>query len=130
MRTLFAGILLTFEVLAGTLATPSQDRVRFVDSSAYFDAAVKRPTAKRYDPQIEALIRQMTVEEKVGQMTQLTVDMVTTGHDQNIEIDPQKLDKAINKYGVGSILNVSDQALSLEHWYRIIEPIQEAARKT
>jgi beta-glucosidase len=42
----------------------------------------------------------MTIEEKVGQMTQLTIDMVTRGKDQNVEIDPDKLEKAVVKYGV------------------------------
>lgn len=72
----------------------------------------------------------MTVEEKVGQMTQLTIDMVTKGKDQQVEIDQEKLDKAISKYGVGSILNVTNQALTLDHWARIIGPIQAAAAKT
>ena len=72
----------------------------------------------------------MTIEEKVGQMTQLTIDMVTKGDDQGVEIDQEKLDKAIAKYGVGSILNVNNQALTLEHWHRIIGPIQAAAQKT
>lgn len=72
----------------------------------------------------------MTVEEKVGQMTQLTIDMVTRGSDQSIEIDEEKLEKAIVKYGVGSILNVNNQALPLDHWHRIIAAIQAAAKRT
>src|SRR6266542_3966026 len=31
----------------------------------------------------------------------------TSGQDQNIQIDPAKLDKAIVRYGVGSIFNVA-----------------------
>ena len=72
----------------------------------------------------------MTVEEKVGQMTQLTIDMVTTGDDQDVKIDDAKLEKAVVEYGVGSILNVNNQALTLDHWHRIIGPIQQAAQKT
>lgn len=101
------------------------------DSSAYFREAVKRPRSKvDNSAAIERLIAQMTVEEKVGQMTQLTIDMVTTGKDQKVEIDAVKLEKAIVKYGVGSILNVTNQALTIEHWDRIIRPIQAAAKKT
>ena len=37
----------------------------------------------------------MTLEEKVGQMTQLTISMISKGQDQNIQIDPDKLEKAI-----------------------------------
>ena len=72
----------------------------------------------------------MTLEEKVGQMTQLEIGMVTTGQDQNIRIDPAKLEKAIARYGVGSILNVKDQALPLDRWHDIIRQIQGAAQKT
>jgi len=54
--------------------------------------------------------------------------MVTTGRDQDVQIDPAKLEKAIVKYGVGSILNVKDQALPLEQWHDIIRKIQEPVR--
>ncbi len=101
------------------------------DSAVYFNAAVRRPAVKNdHSAAIEKLLKQMTVEEKVGQMTQLTIDMVTTGKDQQVEIDPAKLEKAVVKYGVGSILNVTNQALDLDHWDRIIRPIQTAAQKT
>jgi|CXWL01.1.fsa_nt_gi beta-glucosidase len=101
------------------------------DSSVYFNEAVNRPAAKvNHSAAIERLIRRMTVEEKVGQMTQLTIDMVTKGKDQSVEIDPEKLEKAILKYGVGSILNVTNQALTLDHWHRIIGPIQQAAKRS
>jgi beta-glucosidase len=71
----------------------------------------------------------MTLEEKVGQMTQLTLGMIVSGRNQDIKLDPEKLEKAIVKYGVGSILNVSDQALTLDKWHEIINQIQEAATK-
>lgn len=101
------------------------------DSDVFFKTVVRRPPAKRNDSaKIEALLRKMTVEEKVGQMTQLTIDMVTSGKDQNVRIDAAKLEKAINQYGVGSILNVTNQALPIERWHEIITGIQQAAQKT
>ena len=105
---------------------PSDD---LPDSSVFFNAAVKRPAAKAdHSAEIEKLLNQMTIEEKVGQMTQLAIDMVATGKDQKVEIDNAKLEKAVVKYGVGSILNVTNQALTLDHWDRIIRPIQTAFR--
>ena len=56
--------------------------------------------------------------------------MIANGRDQDIKIDPAKLEKAIVKYGVGSILNVSDQALTIDRWHEFIAQIQEAAKKT
>lgn len=126
--------LFTFIVLISVAVGPIFPQVvegDLSDSSLFFNKAVRRPAAKRdHSADIERLLRQMTVEEKVGQMTQLTIDMVTTGKDQQVAIDQSKLDRAVSKYGVGSILNVTNQALTLDHWDRIIRPIQTAAAKT
>jgi beta-glucosidase len=73
----------------------------------------------------------MTLEEKVGQMTQLTHGNVRQRHEiRTCAIDEAKLDKAINKYGVGSFLNVSEQALTVDKWHEMIGRIQEASMKT
>lgn len=118
-------LIVSFVTPTGTFAQSS-----VVYSDAAFQADSKRPTRPDNSAKIEALLRQMTVEEKVGQMTQLTIDMVTEGSDQNIKIDEAKLQKAIVQYGVGSILNVNNQALTLDHWHRIIGPIMQASQKT
>src|SRR5437667_9018152 len=82
------------------------------DSDAFFNAAVRAPVPARDNTRrVEALLPRMTLEEKIGQMTQLEIGMVSSGKDQDIKIDPAKLEKALVKYGVGSILNVKDQAL-------------------
>ena len=100
------------------------------DSDEFFRTASSSAGPERDNSQkIEALLKRMTLEEKVGQMTQLTLGMIVTGTDQNIKIDPVKLDKAIVKYGVGSILNVADQALTGERWHEVIGQIQESATK-
>ena len=100
------------------------------DSDAFLQGATRRRPARDYTRQIDALLRRMTLEEKVGQMTQLEIGMVTTSSDQSIRIDPAKLDKAVVKYGVGSILNVNGQALPAERWHDIIGQIQRAASRT
>ncbi|HEV7844032.1 MAG TPA: glycoside hydrolase family 3 N-terminal domain-containing protein, partial [Pyrinomonadaceae bacterium] len=102
-----------------------------LDSDAVF-RRMTRPPAQNLDAARKAdeLLAKMTLEEKVGQMTQLEISMVSTGRDQQIRIDPVKLEKAIIKYGVGSILNVADQALTLDHWHETIKQIQDAAKKT
>lgn len=101
------------------------------DSNATFQrmmrAPAQNPGAAR---KADELLARMTIEEKVGQMTQLEISMVSTGRDQQIKIDPAKLEKAVVKYGVGSILNVADQALTLDHWHETIRQIQDAAKKT
>jgi beta-glucosidase len=99
------------------------------DSDEFFQRTTRRTPDRDYTQKIEDLLKRMTLEEKVGQMTQLAIGMVVTGRDQDVKIDPVKLDKAIVKYGVGSILNVSDQALTVDKWHEIIGQIQEAAVK-
>ena len=88
------------------------------------------PAAGASAASVEKLLAQMTLKEKVGQMTQLEIGMVTDGTGPNLRINPDKLHKAVGEYGVGSILNVNDQALSVEKWHEIIRAIQEEAKKS
>src|SRR5882724_13326024 len=100
------------------------------DSDLFFQTAIRAAGPPRDNSQkIDALLKRMTLEEKVGQMTQLAIGMISKGRDQNIQIDPEKLEKAVVRYGAGSILNVSEQALTADKWHDIIRQIQEAATK-
>src|SRR5262245_22567596 len=75
------------------------------DSDEFLRSALQPATRRDYTKRIDDLVKRMTLEEKVGQMTQLAIGMVTTIQGQDVRIDPAKLEKAIVKYGVGSILN-------------------------
>lgn len=101
------------------------------DSAAFLQKAqqLSKPRPD-HSKQIEALLKQMTLEEKVGQMTQLEIGQITSGNGSDVKIDPVKLQKAIGQYKVGSILNVPGQALSVEKWWEIIGAIQAASMKT
>jgi beta-glucosidase len=107
----------------------AQTQSGVVDSDDFVRRTSPAPKLGDHSQKIEALLKRMTLEEKVGQMTQLAIGMIAAGNNQDIRIDPAKLDKAVVKYGVGSILNVSDQALTVDHWHEIISQIQEAATK-
>ena len=88
------------------------------DSDLFFQNTLRAAGPQRdYSARIEALLKRMTLEEKVGQMTQLAIGMISMGQDQSIQIDPAKLDKAVVRYGVGSILNVHEQALTPDKWH-------------
>jgi beta-glucosidase len=100
------------------------------DSDEFFQRTIRLAPMRDHSKEIESLLKRMTLEEKVGQMTQLQIGMISNGRDQTIQIDPAKLEKAIGRYGVGSILNVQEQALPLDHWHQTIRQIQEAAGKT
>ncbi|HJU54479.1 MAG TPA: glycoside hydrolase family 3 N-terminal domain-containing protein [Pyrinomonadaceae bacterium] len=112
------------------MATDADVDVDVKDSEVFFQTALRQKPARDHTRRINELLSRMTLEEKVGQMTQLEIGMVTTGSNQEIQIDPAKLEKAVVKYGVGSILNVKDQALTVERWHGILRQIQEAAQRT
>src|ERR1700730_18646771 len=103
-----------------------------VDSQAFLQSHMTPagPAASSFAPAVDKLLAQMTLKEKVGQMTQLTIETIVDGKDQDVRINPEKLRKAIAEYGVGSIINVYDQALSLEKWHEIQRTIQAEAKNT
>ena len=84
------------------------------------------------DQKVNSLLAKMTLEEKVGQMTNLTVDVISkTDASGKIiephEIDEQKLEERILKYHIGSFQNVAGHAYDRKHWYEIISAIQRVA---
>lgn len=89
------------------------------------------------DPEIEANIKnwldKMTLEEKVGQMCQITIDVVTDfeqSKEKGFTLSQSKLDTVIGKYKVGSLLNVPlSVAQKKEVWYSSIKKIQELSMK-
>jgi beta-glucosidase len=111
------------------VAIQAQTSGDLLDSDEFFQRASRTGPEPNNTQKIEALLKRMTLEEKVGQMTQLALAMVISGRDQEAKIDSAKLEKAIVKYGVGSILNVSDQALTVDKWHEIIGEIQNASIK-
>src|SRR5260370_13758410 len=88
------------------------------------------PPASASAAAVEKLLGQMTLKEKIGQMTQLEIGMVTDGQGQSIRINSEKLHKAVGEYGVGAILTVTDEALSVENWPAIVRAIPGTARKS
>lgn len=83
------------------------------------------------EQRVTELLSKMTLEEKVGQMTQLTLDVVSAGEvgkeKKTHALDTSKLAKAIIKYKVGSILNTVGRAQTPKHWFEIISQIQDMA---
>src|SRR6185503_13903522 len=132
MRNSVRALCVVSLLLCFVLQTPMaiQAQTDLADSDEFYQREVRRPQLPDYSRKIEDLLKRMTLEEKVGQMTQLAIGMIINGQDQNFQIDPAKLEKAIVKYGVGSILNVSDQALTIDRWHEVIGAIQGAAKKT
>ena len=84
-------------------------------------------------PEVEKLLASMTLEEKVGQMTQVTIDVLTVGDNEFHTAEPVQLDTAILRraiidYKIGSILNTANNhARTVEEWHALISQIQDMA---
>ena len=73
----------------------------------------------------------MSIDQKVGQMTQLNLGFLSTSEQQHDgkskQVDWSKVQTAIATYHVGSILNTAGRAYSLQKWHEIINGIQDIA---
>ncbi len=114
-KTLYLFVIIT---LCCSLMTPAKGK------SAKKEAEINK--------MVSELLSKMTLEEKVGQMTQVTIQAVSKQQgtvNQMFEIDPVKLKEAIVRYHVGSIINVYDVALDLDYWHKLITDIQDISTK-
>lgn len=92
---------------------------------------IERSDNETIEKKIDDLLSRMTLEEKIGQMTQINNSEIVTnaqwgaGADLSIEIrlDTAKLGKMLRKYHVGSFLN--GIAVPAETWYQFYKDIQE-----
>lgn len=82
------------------------------------------------EKKVEATLAGMTLDEKVGQMTELSIDVLGNVVDGEFKLDKEKVKNAIGKYKVGSVLNAPGPvAQSREKWKEIIGYIQEISMK-
>lgn len=96
--------------------------------------AQSKITTADADKKIALLVQQMTLEEKVGQMAQITLDVITKGKDrfssdEPVVLDPEAMKNAFDVYKVGSVLNTANnRARTPEVWYQLISQIQNAGK--
>ncbi len=82
------------------------------------------------ESKVRRLVSKMTLEEKVGQMTQITLQpFVKEDRDGYVTLDIRKLYEGIVDHHIGSILNCAGQARTPENWHEIITKIQDVATK-
>lgn len=85
------------------------------------------PRDEAIESRVEETLAKMTLEEKVGQMTELVVDILG-GYDANgeFQLNEGRLDTIFGIYKIGSILNApGTRAQTPEKWDQIISKIQE-----
>ena len=95
------------------------------------DNAVKPaiPADPEIEKAVEKTLAKMTLEEKVGQMTEIAIDVVGGWGPGGFVLDQEKLQNAIGTYKVGSILNTPVVGQTPEKWQEIIGQIQEVSMR-
>jgi beta-glucosidase len=87
------------------------------------------PKDQQIEQKVEALLSEMTLEEKIGQMTQLTIDVLGepgSAYQGDFQLSEALMDTVFGIYKVGSILNTpGTTAQTKEKWQEIISKIQE-----
>jgi beta-glucosidase len=78
---------------------------------------------------IDNLISKMTLEEKVGQMTNITIGTIATEIGDSLVIDKEKLRNVMLTNKVGSFQNVIGHAYSLQNWHKMLDQIQSINMK-
>jgi len=85
------------------------------------------------DKAISDRVNSLTLEQKVGQMTQIDLGVIAVGSPCGLQqpqtLDQEKLRIAIEKYHIGSILNVGcgSGTIALDRWQEIHKGISTAS---
>lgn len=83
---------------------------------------------------VEATLQAMSLEQKAGEMTQLTLGALLEGSDpyepnEPHQLDPAKVKEAIETHHIGSVLNCGNHAYSLQQWRDLVRQLQSSAAK-
>src|SRR5678815_6142118 len=61
-------------------------KAQVIDSDEFFARASRNGPERDHSRKIDDLLKRMTLEEKVGQMTQLAIGAIASGQDQQIKV--------------------------------------------
>jgi beta-glucosidase len=93
------------------------------------------PSDEALEAKIEKTLSKMSLDEKVGQMLELNLDLMGKMEQQGTakpvwKINEMMLDTLISKYKVGSILNApGTRAATIDQWQQWIQLIQKKSMK-
>ncbi|MGF1670139.1 MAG: glycoside hydrolase family 3 protein, partial [Balneolaceae bacterium] len=78
------------------------------------------------EQRVNDLLSRMTLQEKVGQMTQLNITVInTTGEQRDVELDADKARNLLQNHHIGSFLN--GEAVPPEVWYTYMNDLTRIA---
>ncbi len=103
--------------------------IAVVSSSIFISNGVA--IAQKISPteqKINTLLKQMTLEDKVGQMAQVTLDVLGVDGATTFKLDEKKVSDALLKYKLGSVLNTSNnKAMTTTAWNEVVSQLQKMA---
>lgn len=90
------------------------------------------PKDNDVEKQVEKILSQMTLEQKVGQMAEIAIDLLgkleaDPNGNRQFNLNEENLENIMSKYKVGSVLNAPGRALPAEQWNPLIEKINDAS---
>lgn len=85
---------------------------------------------EKIELQVEELLKKMTLEEKIGQMTELTIDLLQKRTNPFAGLNPQQinvndLNKILKKYNIEDEFNLSDDNVSPQDMMAVYMRIQD-----
>ncbi len=82
--------------------------------------------AATFSPRVQQLLAQMTLEEKIGQMTQLNISAINhTGAGGDVTLDSAKATALVRDFHIGSFIN--GEAVPATQWLRYSAALQRIA---
>jgi len=92
--------------------------------SSFLIISACKPSMNETDAKVETLLKQMTLDEKIGQMTQMCFSTITLDGSKSLNLNADLFKEAIKTNHVGSFLSGSDSA---KKWITFINAIQKIA---
>lgn len=123
-------------LLAGTVLSACQRATAPVATIAPLPASAITPPAAggsellaaTFSPRVRQLLAQMTLEEKIGQMTQLTNTVINaTGVQKDLVLDSAKVAALVRDFHIGSFLN--GEAVPAAQWVRYSAALQRISMR-
>ena len=105
--------------------------MRYLIITILFFSCTYQNSKSDIDLKVDEILSQMTLNEKIGQMTQINLTVITKGPTKwessfPMEIDDKKAKKALVDFKVGSVLNtINNTAQKPSVWYKNIAKIQD-----
>ena len=83
------------------------------------------------EQQVQQTLSRLSIDEKIGQMCELTIDVITDNQSPEFRLNEEALQRVFNKYHVGSILNVpKGVAQKPEAWSQLIRTLNQLSAET